>query len=260
MAYQHLQLAIDGRLAVVRLHRPAQRNALANALMRELITVARELGDRADVDAAILTGSDSYFSAGADLKDASSWDDPDLSIAEQREMASLGYRMCKAWEEMPQITIAAIEGYAIGGGFALTLALDWRVAAVGSFVALPEISLGIPLTWGTIPRLVNLLGPARAKRMTILCERFSAKEALDWGVLDYLAPKGRVLARATELAQQALAMPGIAVRMSKESVNAAATALNHAAGYMAHDQRVLMAGSKEAKAARAKALPKAKKS
>lgn len=258
MAYAHLQLAIDGRLAVVRLHRPAQRNALANVLMRELIAAARELGDRADVDAVILTGSDSYFSAGADLKDASSWDDPNLSIAAQRDMASLGYRMCKAWEEMPQITIAAIEGYAVGGGFALTLALDWRVAAIDSFVSLPEISLGIPLTWGTIPRLVNLLGPARAKRMTILCERFSAKEALDWGVLDYLAPKGRVLARATELANQALAMPSVAVRMSKESVNAAATALNHAAGYMAHDQRVLLAGSKEAKAARAKALPKKK--
>lgn len=259
MSYQHLQLVIDGRLAVVRLHRPAQRNALANVLMRELIACARELADRSDVDAVILTGSDSYFSAGADLQDASSWDDPDLTISDQRDIAALGYKMCKAWEEMPQITIAAIEGYAIGGGFALSLACDWRVAAINSFVSLPEISLGIPLTWGTIPRLVNLLGPARAKRMTILCERFPAKEALDWGVLDYLAPKGRVLARATEVAQQALAMPSVAVRMSKESANAVATALNHAASYMAHDQRVLLAGSSESKAARAKALPKKKK-
>ncbi|MDB5803522.1 MAG: echA8 2 [Betaproteobacteria bacterium] len=259
MSYQHLQLAIEGRLAVVRLHRPAQRNALANALMRELIACARELADRSDVDAVILTGSESYFSAGADLQDASSWDDPDLTISDRRDIAALGYKMCKAWEEMPQITIAAIEGYAIGGGFALSLACDWRVAAINSFVSLPEISLGIPLTWGTIPRLVNLLGPARAKRMTILCERFPAKEALDWGVLDYLAPKGRVLARATEVARQALAMPSVAVRMSKESANAVATALNHAASYMAHDQRVLLAGSDESRAARAKALPKKKK-
>lgn len=254
--YEHLQLSIDGRRAVVRMHRPAQRNALANVLMRELLAVAREMHDRIDVDAVILTGGDSYFSAGADLKDSTSWDDPNLTLAHQREMAATGYKMCKAWEEMPQITIAAIEGYAVGGGCALALALDWRVAAVGSFVSLPEISLGIPLTWGTIPRLVNLLGPARAKRMSILCERFSAKEAFDWGVVDYLAPKGRVLERATELANQALAMPSLAVRMTKESANAAATALNHTASYMAQDQRVLLAGSAEAKAARKKAFVK----
>jgi len=165
------------------------------------------------------------FSAGADLNDAKAWADTTLPIVARREIASTGYKLCKAWEEVPQITIAAIEGYAVGGGLALALACDWRVAAVGSFVSLPEISLGIPLTWGTIPRLTNLLGPAKAKRLTILCERFPAKEALNLGVLDYLAPKGRTLAKATEIANQVLAMLPAAVRMSKEAINAVATAL-----------------------------------
>jgi enoyl-CoA hydratase/carnithine racemase len=254
MPYELLTLAVDGRLATVALNRPAQRNALSQALMRELIACARELADRSDIDAVILTGSTVCFSAGADLKDAHAWADESLSIVARREIASLGYKLCKAWEEVPQITIAAIEGYAVGGGLALSLACDWRVAAVDAFVSLPEISLGIPLTWGTIPRLTNLLGSAKAKRLTILCERFPAQDALAMGVLDYLAPKGRALERATELAKQVLAMPPAAVRMSKEAVNAVATALNHASGYMAHDQIALAAASPESKAAREKAL------
>jgi enoyl-CoA hydratase/carnithine racemase len=162
--------------------------------------------------------------------------------------------MCKAWEEMPQITIAAIEGYAVGGGLALSLACDWRVLAQDAFVSLPEIALGIPLTWGTIPRLVNLLGPAKAKRLTILCERVVAPEALSLGLVDYTCDKGQALVRAQALAAQTLAQPAATLRMSKESVNAAATALNHATSYMAHDQIALAASSPESRAARGQAL------
>ena len=77
------------------------------------------------------------------------------SLEENREIASLGFRMARAWEELPQMTIAAIEGYAIGGGVALAAALDWRVIARDAFVSFPEIALGIPLTWGTLPRTMT---------------------------------------------------------------------------------------------------------
>ena len=254
MAFDLLNLELDGRLAVVRLDRPAARNALSQGLMRELTRCARELAERSDVDAVILTGSEVCFSAGADLKDAQTWADESLPLVVRREIASLGYKMCKAWEEMPQVTIVAIEGYAVGGGLALSLACDWRVAAEDAFVSLPEIALGIPLTWGTIARLTNLLGPARAKRLTILCERVAAADALAMGLLDYTAPAGQALAKARGVAAQTLAMPAAAVRMSKESVNAVATALNHASGYMAHDQIALAAASAESRAAREAAL------
>ena len=122
--YAHLQLTIEGRLATVALRRPAQRNALSQALMRELIACARELADRSDIDAVLLTGDDVCFCAGADLKDARAWADESLPISRRRDIASLGYKLCKAWEEVPQITIAAIEGYAVGGGLALSLACD----------------------------------------------------------------------------------------------------------------------------------------
>ena len=251
-------LAIDGRSATVTLNRPAARNALSRALMRELTRTARDLAERSDIDVVLLTGAGGVFSAGADLNDANAWADDSLSTIERREIASTGFKLCKAWEEMPQITIAAIEGYAVGGGLALSLACDWRVVADDAFVSLPEIALGIPLTWGTIPRLVNLLGPARAKRLTILCERFAAADALALGLIDYVVPNGGALAKAREIAAQTLSKPAASVRMSKESVNAAATLLNHATSYMAHDQIALAAGSPESRAARAAALKRGK--
>lgn len=249
-----LSLTLEPRLAVVRLNRPAVRNALSQALMQALTRCAHELAERTDIDVVLLTGDTTCFTAGADLKDARSWADESLPLVTRRHLAGLGYRMCKAWEELPQVTIVAIEGYAVGGGLALSVACDWRVLADDAWVSLPEIALGIPLTWGTIPRLVNLVGPARAKRLTILCERIGAAEALAMGLVDRTAPPGQALAVARELAARTLAMPAAAVRMSKETANACATALNHAAGHMAHDQIALAAASDEARAARAAAL------
>lgn len=254
MDLQHLTLAIDGRKAVVRLNRPLARNALSIALMRELLHVARELGERTDLDVVLLAGDDSCFSAGADLRDAGRWGDGESSLVERREIASLGYRMARAWEQMQPVTIAAIEGYAVGGGLALVLACDWRVMAEDAFVSLPEIALGIPLTWGTLARLTALVGPARAKRLTMLCERIAARDALEMGLVDELAPKGGALAAAHALADRVLAMPSASVRMSKETIDACATALHHAAGHMAHDQLMLAAMAPESQAARAVAL------
>lgn len=102
--------------------------------------------------------------------------------------------------------------------------------------------------------MVNLLGPAKAKRLTILCERIAAPEALTMGLVDHVSETGQALTRAQALAAQTLAQPAATVRMSKESVNAAATALNHATSYMAHDQIALAASSPESRAARDQAL------
>jgi enoyl-CoA hydratase/carnithine racemase len=225
--------------------------------MREMIAVAQELSSRPDCDAVIVTGDGGCFSAGADLKDTSRWAGG-APLLEQREIASLGLRMARAWEELPQVTIAAIEGYAIGGGLALAVALDWRVVARDAFVSLPEISLGIPLTWGTLPRLVNLVGPAKAKRLSILCERVDADAALRMGLVDEVCDKGMSLEVAQRLARSALEKPRHSVRMTKEAVNAYAGIGAHAVSYMAHDQLELAAASPESRAARDQALRRRK--
>ncbi len=248
--YRTLKLDIQRGVATVTLNRPEARNAMSAELMREMIACAGEIAARGEVDVAIVQGSGVCFSAGADLKDASRWGNAERPLDVQREIAALGYRMARAWEELPQVTIAAVEGYAIGGGLALVAALDWRVMAQNAFVSLPEIALGIPLTWGTLPRLVNLVGPARAKRLSILCERISADEALAIGLADYVAPQGKAHATARAVAKQVLALPRNSVRMTKESINAYANIGAHAASHMAHDQVQLAAGSAEARAAR----------
>jgi enoyl-CoA hydratase/carnithine racemase len=260
--FRTLKVVRRGRVASVVLNRPEVRNAMSAELMTEMIACAGELAARKDVDVVVVSGAGRAFSAGADLKDARRWTsggaNDAMPLAERREIASLGFRMARAWEELPQITIAAIEGYAVGGGLALAVALDWRVLARDAFVSLPEISLGIPLTWGTIPRLVNLLGPARAKRLTILCERIAARQALAMGVVDYLAAPGEALAAARAVAAQVLALPQTSVRMSKETINVYANLGAQAVSHMAHDQIQAAAASAEARAARAAFLARRK--
>jgi enoyl-CoA hydratase/carnithine racemase len=251
----HKTLSVEtaGRIATVTLNRPESRNAMSALLLTEMLACAGELAARNDLDVVLVHGAGTCFSAGADLKDSRRWAS-DEGIIEKREVASLGFRMARAWEELPQITIGAIEGYAIGGGLALCAALDWRVMARDAFVSLPEISLGIPLTWGTIPRLVNLVGASKAKRLTILCERVPAPDALAMGLVDYVSEPGKALEKAREVAAAVLAMPRHSVRMSKESANAYANLGAQATGYMAHDQLMLASASPESLAARDSAL------
>ena len=255
---RHLKITYEGRIASVVLDRPERRNAFSANLMREMISCASELAARRDVDAVIVSGAGGVFSAGADLKDNTRWAGG-APLLEQRDTASLGGRMARAWEELPQVTIAAIEGYAIGGGLALSVALDWRVIARDAFVSLPEISLGIPLTWGTLPRLVNLVGPARAKRLAILCERVSADDALRMGLVDGVCDSGTALDVAAKLAQRALEMPKHSVVMTKETVNAYANIGANAVSHMAPDQLELSAASPESRAARDAALKRRKR-
>ncbi len=251
--YRHIRSEFSGRIATVTLARPERRNAFSAELMREMIACAQELAGRRDIDAVIATGAGGCFSAGADLKDPSRWAGG-APLLEQREIAGLGLQMARAWEELPQMTIAAIEGYAVGGGLALAVALDWRVIARDAFVSLPEISLGIPLTWGTLPRLVNLVGPAKAKRLAILCERVGADRALAMGLVDEMCDASKTMETACSMARQVLEKPRHAVLMTKEAVNAYAGLGAHAVSFMAHDQLELAAASPESRAAREAAL------
>src|SRR6476646_4361751 len=256
--YRQLRSEFSGRIATVTLARPERRNALSAELMREMIACAHELAARKDLDVVLVTGAAGVFCAGADLKDSSRWAGG-APLLEQREIAGLGQRMSRAWEELPQITIAAIEGYAVGGGLALAVALDWRVIARDAFVSLPEISLGIPLTWGTLPRLVNLVGPARAKRLAILGERVDAETAQAIGLVEEVSDSGKALQVAEELLSKALEKPKHSVMMTKETVNAYASIGAHAASHMAVDQLELAAASPESRKARETALKRRKR-
>lgn len=239
-----------GPVATVTMDRGAKRNALTQDMVLRLTDIALEFQQDPSIACVVLSGNDAEFSAGIDLGDPARWKLDDKNPVERRALALRGTRLCKAWEDMPQITIAAVEGVNVGGGIALTLACDWRVMGESAYLFVPEVQIGIPLGWQTIPRLVNLTGPARAKQIVLLGEKMSAGKALEWGLADFVVPDGAARAHAQALAERISKMPDLAVRMSKQSINAYANALNHLGSHMDVDQAMLCGQSADAAATR----------
>lgn len=250
MTQDYVTVERRGPVALVTFDRQKNLNAFDGQLILELTDVARSFHDDLETRAVVLTGSKDYFSAGADLEDLASRNNADSSDLEKRHIFYRGGRLCDAWENMPQITIAAMERLAVGAGVALPLACDWRVLGESCFLYVPEVKIGLNLQWGALPRLINLVGPARAKRICILCERMDAKTALEWGLAEEIAADGQAADKAMEMALAAAEMPAIATRMVKEAVNATANALNRTASFADADQSQLTATTTDASSAR----------
>jgi len=203
-------------VALVRLNRPDKRNALSAALKRRLTETARTLAERTDIGAVVLAGSGGAFCAGNDISEANSFAQ-ELPLVDARRHIRLGLEMCKAWEAMPQLTVAAVEGFAIGGGISLSVACDFRILGRGAWLRAPEVELGITFSWGTLPRLVRLVGPPRAKLIAALCRKIDAETALAWGLCEAVADDA--LAAALAMADEIAAQPRVAQQMVKESIN-----------------------------------------
>jgi enoyl-CoA hydratase/carnithine racemase len=240
--WKTVRVGREGPVAEVGLARPQARNALDNLLMEELTEVARLLRLRSDVLAVVLKGAETYFSAGADLKSAGERNRRP-TLLETREAIMRGPDLCKAWEEIEAVTIAAVEGYCIGGACALALACDFRVMGQSAYMRLPEVPLGMNMSWRTLPRLVALVGPARAKRFVMFGDAADAETCLSWGLADERVEDGAALAAARAWAAKAAKLPPLPVRMTKEAVSAIAAANAHAAIYMDRDQFLLTSRS-----------------
>lgn len=216
MDYEDLDIAIDGAVAVVTMARAEKRNALSKRLRVELRRAAEALDERDDLSCVILTGAGPAFSAGADLSESDSFG-AGVPLARARRIARLGADMCAAWERLRPLTVAAVNGAAVGGGLSIAVACDFRTMARGAFFVAPEVDLGINFTWNSLPRLGNLVGPARAKLVGALARRVDAETALAWGLCEAVADDA--MAAARDLADEICARPRIAQQMVKESVN-----------------------------------------
>ncbi len=248
MSQPYVTVVRHGAIATVTFDRHKNLNAFDGQLILELTDVARSFHDDLETRVVILTGSKDYFSAGADIEDLSSRSAG--TDIEKRQTYFRGVRLCEAWEGMPQITIACMEKLAVGAGVALPLACDWRVLGESCYLYVPEVKIGLNLQWGALPRLINLVGPARAKRICLLCEKMDAQTALDWGLADEVAADGETVARALEMAATVCEMPQVATQMVKEAVNATASALNRATSFADADQSWLTAMTDDARGAR----------
>jgi enoyl-CoA hydratase len=241
-------LGPEGRIAIVRLDRGDAINALSPEVMRQLTAAARAFEDDLGTSVVVLTGNARAFSAGFDLKDAEGRQRGKLGLGERRSALRIGPRLCQAWWNMEQVTIAAIEGPCIGGGVALAASLDFRVCGQGAHFRIPEVALGMNMSWGSLPRLLALMGPARTKQAVILAEdRISSAEAMSWGLVEKVVPDGQAMVEAMAFAGRIAVLPPLPVAMTKTSINRLAGALDDLAAHMDTDQFALASSSEDHK-------------
>lgn len=221
----------DDRVAIVRFDTGKAANALNQALLEELTNAAKDFHACPDISAVILTGRQDNFSMGADLKDSDTSGGPKAPLSQRRIALRRGPALCDAWEKVDALTICAIEGWCIGGGMALAASCDLRVSSETSTLYVPEVERGMNMSWGSIPRFVALIGPARTKRLAALCEKIAADTALNWGLIDHVTPKGESLDKAVGIAQAASKLPPTALKMVKHDTNVAALALAKTTAY-----------------------------
>ncbi|MDT4953025.1 MAG: enoyl-CoA hydratase [Acidobacteriota bacterium] len=165
--------------AILRINRPAERNSLSVATLKELDAVVSSLIARTDINAIIFTGTSDVFASGADIRELRA-----LTPATAREFATRGQRLFQKIADAKQLTIAAINGYCMGGGLDLALACDLRCASPGAIFAHPGARLGIITGWGGTQRLPRLIGTARALEMFASAKRVTSNEAYEMGLVN----------------------------------------------------------------------------
>ena len=246
--YEHLQLRLDGHIAWLQFNRVDKANAMSYEHLWEVEHAALSLRDEADVRVVVITGNGPHFCSGADLTDPGKAVN-DAPMVLRRRRTRMGERAIEAVLGIDQITTAAWNGAAMGGGACLATACDFRIGSDDCFMQYPEIDIGINLMWKSLPLLVNLVGPARAKQLVIGGVRMHAETLHQWGILDQLVPRQQLLQSAETMATHYVNKPPIAAQMIKQSTNQIANALNHALMHMDADQNLLAASTEDRQAA-----------
>jgi enoyl-CoA hydratase len=202
-------------IATITLNRPEALNAFNTAQLEELLAAMRQVGTDDAIRAIVITGAgDRAFAAGADIKEMEA-----KSPLEAKAFAELGHAVCAAIERAPQPTIAAVNGYALGGGCEIALACDIRLAAERAVLGQPEVALGIFPGWGGTQRLPRLVGAGLAKEIIFTGRQVNAAEALRIGLVNAVHPAQELLGKARELAAQIAVQGPLAVRHAKIAIN-----------------------------------------
>src|SRR3712207_6472805 len=199
MSYANLLLDRDGAVALIKINRPKQLNALSQVVLDELAAAFDQLAGDDGVRAVILTGGgERAFAAGADINELAQIGSP----AEGRRVAMRAHELHRKMAQLPKPIIAAINGFALGGGLELALACDIRLASETAQLGLPEVTLGIMPGWGGTQRLARLVGPGMAKLLMLTGDRIDAHEALRLRIVEQVHPPDVLLDAAQRLAQK----------------------------------------------------------
>lgn len=226
-----IDLHRDGHVAVITINQPVRLNALDSERLRDLLSTVRDVSSDSSVRAIVLTGGgDRAFVAGADIGEMAG-----LSRDEALAFARLGHATAQALEMAPQPVIAAINGFAFGGGCELALACDIRYAARNAMFAQPEVGLGIPPGWGATQRLPRLVNPGVAAELIFTGKRLDADEALRIGLVNAVFPADILMDRTFELARTIAAQAPDAVRAAKRLIAISRT--NHPTQSLSEEMR-----------------------
>jgi enoyl-CoA hydratase/carnithine racemase len=224
MVFETLEVQRSGPLLRVWLNRPERRNALDTRALEEIEALFTGLQRDFEARVVVLGGRGPTFCAGADRRAPPGAErlraDSGATERERRWVSQLGRRAARAIEDAEQVTLARVHGHAVGGGLALALACDLRVAAASAVFHVPEVDLGLPLTWGAAPRLVHEIGAARARELILLCERVDAAAAERYGLVHRVVPDASLDAVVDEWAERLGRKPEAAVHMTKTQLRA----------------------------------------
>ncbi len=216
MEYQNILVTREENIGIVTFNRAKVLNALNHATMVELSAAIDELDSDRTVRCIILTGAgEKAFVAGADINELRAI----ASSAEGTEFAAWGQNIFFKIETLSKAVIAAINGYALGGGCELAMACDIRMAADSAKLGQPEINLGIIPGYGGTQRLPRLVGKGRAKWLILTGDMISAQEALRIGLVDFVVPVAELMNKAKELARKIASKAPLAVAWAKKSIN-----------------------------------------
>lgn len=211
----NLLFDVDGQIGVITINRPKSLNALNSETLAELKALTKEIAGRKDVRVVIVTGSgEKAFVAGADISEMVNG-----TPAEGRAMCQLAHEAFAELENMPQVTIAAVNGYALGGGCELSMACDIRIAADNAKFGQPEVNLGILPGFGGTQRLPRLVGKGRAKEMIFTTAQIDAQEAYRIGLANKVVPKAELMDACKSMADVILNKASYAVSLAKSSIN-----------------------------------------
>lgn len=210
---EFVRLDVDSGVGTIRLERPPM-NAISRQVQDELITVSAEAADRADVRAVVLYGGEKVLAAGADVKEMRGLGYADVAPLVRRMSAGFG-----ALAAIPKPTVAAITGYALGGGLEIALGCDRRICGDNAKLGQPEILLGIIPGGGGTQRLARLVGPSRAKDLIFTGRMVAADEALAIGLVDEVVAADDVYDRARAYARQFADGPAAAYAAAKKAVD-----------------------------------------
>ena len=214
-----VEVEVAGEVCRIVLNRPEKLNALNEAVRSGLQDAVDSIAEQPEVRVVVVRGEGRAFSAGADLQDVGTG-------GGGRRAAGRWQRLLEDFERLPQVTVAQLHGYVIGGAALIAAACDFRVAAEDVSISIPELALGIPLTWAGVPRLAREIGLPRTREMVMTGRRIGAAEALAWGLVHRVASLSGLGAEVDRLLSELLGQPAQPLAITVDGMRALGRALS----------------------------------